>query len=131
MDILPLVRHFIAAKTQEMGTTMPPEPGQAELDKLYGYDWPGNVRELENILEYATLMSGGNQIDIEDMPPTIMSSRSGELMPTLAERVHQYERQQIMSVLEHFGNSLEGKKQAAKALGISLATLYNKIGKGL
>ena len=33
VDILPLVRHFIAAKTQEMGTTMPPEPGQAELDR--------------------------------------------------------------------------------------------------
>ncbi|WP_288619374.1 sigma-54-dependent Fis family transcriptional regulator [uncultured Eubacterium sp.] len=127
-DVLPLIENHL--KKVSIQNKKKIRLTEAARNILLEYNWPGNVRELENILEYATLMSGGNQIDIEDLPPTIMSSRSGELMPTLAERVHQYERQQIMSVLEHFGNSLEGKKQAAKALGISLATLYNKIGKG-
>ena len=101
----------------------------AARNTLLAYHWPGNVRELENVLEYATLMMKGNTIDLEDLPPTIMSKGNSESQITLAERVRQYERQQITSALEQFGNSLDGKKKAAKALGISLATLYNKIGR--
>ncbi len=127
-DIAPLLEHHLKKisihNKRKVGIT------EAARNILMEYNWPGNVRELENILEYATLMMTGNQIDVEDLPPTIMSEGSNVKMPTLAERVHQYERQQIMSVLEQFGNTLEGKKKAAKALGISLATLYNKIGKG-
>ena len=98
-------------------------------DVLMKYNWPGNVRELENVLEYATLMMSGNTIDLADLPPTIMNEGNSEQQTSLTERVRQYERQQIMSVLEQYGNTLEGKKKAAKALRISLATLYNKIGK--
>lgn len=127
-DIAPLLEHHLKKisihNKRKVGIT------EAARNILMEYNWPGNVRELENILEYATLMMTGNQIDVEDLPPTIMSEGSSVKMPTLAERVHQYERQQIMSVLEQFGNTLEGKKKAAKTLGISLATLYNKIGKG-
>ena len=127
-DIAPLLEHHLKKisiqNKRKIGIT------ESARNILMEYNWPGNVRELENILEYATLMMSGNQIDVEDLPPTIMSEGSSVKMSTLAERVHQYERQQIMSVLEQFGNTLEGKKKAAKALGISLATLYNKIGKG-
>ncbi len=127
-DIAPLLEHHLKKisiqNKRKIGIT------EAARNILMEYNWPGNVRELENILEYATLMMSGTQIDVEDLPPTIMSEGSSVKMPTLAERVHQYERQQIMSVLEQFGNTLEGKKKAAKTLGISLATLYNKIGKG-
>ena len=127
-DIAPLLEHHLKKisiqNKRKIGIT------ESARNILMEYNWPGNVRELENILEYATLMMSGDQIDVEDLPPTIMSEGSSVKMPTLAERVRQYERQQIMSVLEQFGNTLEGKKKAAKALGISLATLYNKIGKG-
>ena len=104
-DVLPLIENHL--KKVSIQNKKKIQLTEAARNILLEYNWPGNVRELENILEYATLMSGGNQIDIEDLPPTIMSNRSDALMPTLAERVHQYERQQIMSVLEHFGNSLE------------------------
>ena len=39
------------------------------------------------------------------------------------------EKQIIIKALNLYGNSYEGKKKAAKNLGISLATLYNKINK--
>ncbi len=127
-DIAPLLENHMKKVSiqnkKKMGIT------EAAKEILLGYNWPGNVRELENILEYAALMTNENQIDIEDLPPTIMSEGNGSKIPTLAERVRKYERQQIMSALEQFGNTLEGKRKAAKALGISLATLYNKIGKG-
>ena len=37
------------------------------------------------------------------------------------------ENQLIQKAIHIYGDSLEGKKQASKALGISLATLYNKL----
>lgn len=37
------------------------------------------------------------------------------------------ERKTIEKALQHFGTTVNGKKQAACTLGISLATLYNKI----
>ena len=37
------------------------------------------------------------------------------------------EKKYIRKVLNNFENNLEGKKKAAKLLGISIATLYNKL----
>ena len=47
---------------------------------------------------------------------------------TLAQRVRAFERQEIQKALEKYGSSLEGKKKAAAALGISLSSLYSKLG---
>ncbi|MCX9034079.1 hypothetical protein NLN83_20135 [Citrobacter portucalensis] len=39
----------------------------------------------------------------------------------------QAEREAIENVMQRFGSSVEGKKQASTELGISIATLYRKI----
>jgi transcriptional regulator with PAS, ATPase and Fis domain len=44
-------------------------------------------------------------------------------------RVTEIEEQLIMEALRRFGNNTEGKRKAAKALGISLATLYRRLDK--
>ena len=46
---------------------------------------------------------------------------------TLKERAREFERQEIRRTLLLYDNNLEGKKQAAEALGISLSTLYSKM----
>lgn len=46
---------------------------------------------------------------------------------TLKERVREFERQEIRRTLLVYDDNLEGKKQAAEALGISLSTLYGKM----
>lgn len=46
---------------------------------------------------------------------------------TLKERVREFERQEIWRTLLLYDDNLEGKKQAAEALGISLSTLYGKM----
>lgn len=105
---------------------------------LIQYDWPGNVRELKNVLEYSTLMMQGKFIEVEDLPPTVttdpakLSGRADtgqnfHSSDTLAQRVKEFEKGQILSAVEECGDSLAGKKEAAKKLGISLATLYNKL----
>lgn len=46
---------------------------------------------------------------------------------TLEERVRRFEREEIKAEIALYGEDVEGKRAAAKALGISLATLYNKL----
>ena len=46
---------------------------------------------------------------------------------TLQERVREFEKKEIEEMLFLYGYDMEGKKTAAKELGISLATLYNKM----
>ena len=129
VDILPLVRHFIAAKTQEMGTTMPPEPGQAELDKLYGYDWPGNVRELEHEVERALIDSRSGSVmrplalgvKRKRRKPTSLFEELG--WPTLAE----LERRYLEAVLGKTDGKLTGKGGASTLLGIHYTTLRAKM----
>lgn len=46
---------------------------------------------------------------------------------TLEERVRKFEQREIRAAVDFYGGGVNGKKQAAKELGISLATLYNKL----
>lgn len=46
---------------------------------------------------------------------------------TLHDRVREFEKQEILRCVALYGNTLEGKKKAARDLGISLASLYNKL----
>jgi transcriptional regulator with PAS, ATPase and Fis domain len=48
---------------------------------------------------------------------------------TLAELVNSFEKRAIKRAVKLYGNTTEGKRQAAKALGISLSSLYSKLGK--
>ena len=45
----------------------------------------------------------------------------------IAQKLAQLEERAIRAALEKFGKSTEGKKNAACALGLSLATFYRKI----
>ena len=85
------------------------------------------MRELANVLEYAINMEPSAYITTNSLPFKIRenSRHAGAevAMPTL--RV--VEKERIRSVLLENGSSVSGKRRAAEALGISLATLYRKI----
>jgi two-component system nitrogen regulation response regulator NtrX len=44
------------------------------LGMLMCHDWPGNVRELKNIIERLVIMTPGNMIKPEDVPPFIKTA---------------------------------------------------------
>jgi sigma-54 dependent transcriptional regulator, acetoin dehydrogenase operon transcriptional activator AcoR len=101
---------------------------------LQSYEWPGNVRELKNVIDYATCMANGTEIKIQDLPELVTEKRinlfdsvASPSNQTLQERIDETERKFIQETLKRFGSDMEGKKKAASALGISLATLYNKL----
>ena len=99
------------------------------LAVLGAYAWPGNIRELRNVLEQVALNSDRPRLSAEEftlvLPRVGRATRAGE-RPTLklADIVADAERGAIRSALA----AAEGKKiLAAELLGISRATLYQKL----
>ena len=98
------------------------------LKVLKEYDWPGNIRELKNIIEFTFSMAEGNEIKAEQLPINMKNNiNENENILPLSEIVREAEQNYLKKVIEIYGDSVEGKKKAAKALNISLATLYNKL----
>ncbi|KVS32139.1 sigma-54 dependent transcriptional regulator [Burkholderia cepacia] len=92
---------------------------------LRAYSWPGNVRELRNALERAFILAD-EQIDLQlprrlqprdDVRHNAMTLHFGT---TLAHTQQRF----IVASLRHFNGD---KPRTAKALGISLKTLYNRL----
>ena len=94
---------------------------------LLSYDWSGNIRELRNIVEFLFNISDNSVITIEDLPDYLYLNKKNESYKNLNDYLKECEKKYIKKILNNFDNSLEGKKQAAKLLEISLATLYNKL----
>lgn len=92
---------------------------QEALRILRVYRWPGNVRELENILERAIMLSQSEIIQAQDIHLLQTNSQ-----PVISEET---EKEKIKKYLIKYGCSVEGKKEAARHLNMSLATLYSKI----
>ena len=68
---------------------------------------------------------------MEDLPAYIKLKNPVNFpdIQNLKEKLEKIERQIIKEALSNIGNSTEGKKRAAKQLGIGIATLYRKIEK--
>jgi DNA-binding NtrC family response regulator len=89
------------------------------------YAWPGNIRELRNAVRYACLLSLDKMITMNHLPPFLRHlPHEIQHVPSLMSvaKAEQY-------LIEKALNRAATKKQAAKLLGISLKTLYNKINK--
>lgn len=99
------------------------------LTCLMEHNWPGNVRELRNVLEASVYLSADGFITPDSLPEHILRRLEGEQRLTLNQRVRAFEHAEIQKLLQRYGDTLEGKKRAAAELGISLATLYNKLGR--
>ncbi|WP_196218184.1 sigma-54-dependent Fis family transcriptional regulator [Streptomyces blattellae] len=81
--------------------------------------WPGNVRQLDGSLRYAQAHRSGTLVEESDLPPSLLSQAQHPLSAWEST-----ERDLIVqSLLDHGGD----KAKAAKALGISRATIYRKI----
>ena len=100
------------------------------LALMMAYSWPGNVRELENVIQRMIVVAREEIIDIQDLPPGIggITNKSLEkpkdLKEISRESSEMIEKKAILEALSKTGGNVT---QAAKALGISRATLQNKM----
>ena len=122
-DRLDLVMRLIAdLKAQLPGC--PTECSADVLDRLLSASWPGNVREMRNVLERAMILARGQPaIGIEHLPLDVRQ-RAATDRRYQAQSLSEIERQHIERTLRHHGGN---RTRAAAELGISRATLINKI----
>ncbi|MEP6572268.1 MAG: sigma-54 dependent transcriptional regulator [Gemmatimonadota bacterium] len=99
--------------------------GPEALERLLAHPWPGNVREMRNVVERALILARGcPAVNIEHLPSEFRAR------PGLGDRRHtpqtldDLERQHIERTLRHHAGN---RTRAAQELGISRATLINKI----
>ena len=97
---------------------------------LLDYNWPMNIQELKNVAERAYILSNGAIIDESCIPDNIINCKREEMPliveepPYVAMTLEELERKHIEKMLYR----LEGNKtKTAKALGITVKTLYNKL----
>jgi DNA-binding NtrC family response regulator len=87
--------------------------------------WPGNVRELENVIERAVLMSPGAEITTEMLFLDPPAEESGDpLQNVIRSTTAIVEKEKIAEATQRAQGN---RSRAAKLLGISRATLYNKL----
>ena len=98
------------------------------LDTLAGYHWPGNIRELRNVLERVLLLSSGaDEIGPAHLPAEMLDlSARGASGADDELSLEEIERRHIVRALAHQGGN---RSRTAKSLGISRATLYDKLGR--
>ncbi|HSK78877.1 MAG TPA: sigma-54 dependent transcriptional regulator [Thermoanaerobaculia bacterium] len=126
VDLPVLVSVLTESLARQLG--LPPRRvGREALEALRRYSWPGNVRELRNVLERALIAARGETILAEDLPPLLSPpepeipfSAPAEAVLSLGER----ERQAILEALARTGGHRE---RAARVLGVSVRTLYNRL----
>ena len=111
----------------ELALAMPGCPGvvgTGAMERLAAHDWPGNVREMRNVLERALMAArGAAAIEAEHLPAEL-GRRAGEAPKQAPVSLEDVERRHIeRTVRRHSGN----RTRAAEELGISRATLINKI----
>ena len=97
---------------------------------LNAYQWPGNVRELRNAIEFSVNNMEDATIEARHLPYRIRfegGSATDGPVRRLSEVIREAEKNEIAKAINTYGGGLEGKKKAAEALGISLASLYNKM----
>jgi transcriptional regulator with PAS, ATPase and Fis domain len=94
------------------------------LDRLLSAPWPGNVREMRNVLERSMILGRGQAAIGFEQLPADLRQRSATDRRYEARSLSEIERQHIERTLRHHGGN---RTRAAAELGISRATLINKI----
>jgi len=114
-DLRDLVPFFLGRLSQQGRVTCSP----AAMQLLLRHTWPGNAAQLWQVLKQVVQRRRVGQIMPEDLPPECWTVSRRVLSP-----LESIERDAIVqSLLDHGGNKI----RAARALGMSRATIYRRI----
>ncbi|MCX7876987.1 MAG: sigma-54 dependent transcriptional regulator [Melioribacteraceae bacterium] len=133
-DIIVLVDHFIKQFNEKLGKQIK-GVSKKTLKLFYDYDWPGNVRELENLLERCLILTDGELIEPDVLPPNI-NTTSGTIKYSSVDNLftddspiipfEKLKEEAIKHALRVTGGNIV---EAARKLKIGRATLYRLMDK--
>ncbi|HIE03682.1 MAG TPA: sigma-54-dependent Fis family transcriptional regulator [Candidatus Latescibacteria bacterium] len=124
-DISLLARYFLRKFSSTSGKPVRDISDEA-MGMLERYHWPGNVRELQNVMERAVLLTEGEVITPQDLPPEVRSPQvppSWEELPYREAKrawMERFEREYFLSLLRRHNGNIS---QAARAAGVSRKTI--------
>src|SRR5439155_3180554 len=128
-DIPLLVRHYIEYFSRE-NNTRPKRIAPGALDAMQRYRWKGNIRELRNTVERLIIMSGGDTIDLPDLPtairvPGVASFKPNDADPTAASTLRAFkdtsERAYLVAKLRENGWNIS---KTAEVIDTPRSNLY-------
>src|SRR5262245_10472663 len=132
-DVGPLVRHYMDYFSRE-NNVRPKRITQAALEALTRYRWRGNIRELRNTVERMIIMTGGDTIDLADLPESVRSpaassksaapAADGDKLGTLREFKENAERTFLVGKLRENGWNIS---KTAEVIGTPRSNLYKKL----
>ena len=124
-DIPLLVEHLLSRINTHLHKKVTKISREA-MDMLINYRWPGNVRELENVLTRAVVLSKGDVLLREYLPPLGSSDRQTATKAHRIEPLDEVVKEHVLRALEYTKWDM-GK--TCELLRISRPTLRKKIQK--
>jgi len=127
-DLPIFINHFLGIANSALNKSVADVAPEA-MQFMQDYPWPGNLRELKNVIKRGVLLSPGDTLLPQALPPDIKMPSSYYLKQSQSEgdlksaSMHA-ERELIMDALKKTGNN---KSKAAILLNIDRKTLYNKL----
>jgi len=126
-DIPLLIDHFIRQAATAHGQKIKTVTSDVRR-ALIAYPWPGNVRQLRNVVQNMVVLSEGDKLTVDDLPPEIYRPPDHAVAKRLEDltgmSIEEAEKQLIANTLKMVDGNRE---QAANILGIGERTLYRKI----
>ncbi|WP_165078804.1 MULTISPECIES: sigma-54 dependent transcriptional regulator [unclassified Desulfovibrio] len=132
-DDIPLLAAYFLQRFAERNRKSIKGFSPQALDSMRRYRWPGNVRELENAVERAVILCCGDLVTPAELPDTVAHAPEPAEAPEPQDAIslagmalEDVERLAIEDTLRQTGDN---KSEAARRLGITRATLHNKLRK--
>jgi transcriptional regulator with PAS, ATPase and Fis domain len=126
-DIPLLVDHFVRQIRLRSGkdiTGLAPEA----MKLFMAYHWPGNVRELKSAIEYAFVIAERGLIEPDHLPIHIVEAKTSLCTPA-DQNLSKEENEEKSNLLEALRRTRGNQSQAARLLGISRVTVWNRMRK--
>ena len=135
---IPLFCHFFIDRLNDRFDKQIQGVSKEALEYLEAYGWPGNVREMENAIMRALALAKGREIEVEDLPTTIVENTGRQDEPAAAEEAkatdrpdslfhearQRFEEQFIRDALEKTGGNIS---HAAQQIQLGRRNLQRKI----
>ncbi|MBQ5400756.1 MAG: sigma-54-dependent Fis family transcriptional regulator [Treponema sp.] len=123
-DIPLLISSFLEEFNNENGKHIKSVDSRAKA-AMFKYGWPGNIRELRNCMESAVVMCGGDEITLEDLPPTVRESGTADSI-SVPLGVTLDEAEKII-IQENLAANRNNRSRTAEVLGIGRKTLQRRL----
>ena len=123
LDDIPALANHLLVRHRPEAARLPDAIDPQAIKQLQNHSWRGNIRELANVIERSAIINERLPIVSDDLP-SLSSVKIASADSFSGKSLREVEMETIYATLdEHDGN----KTAAARQLGISLKTLYNKL----